>query len=450
MQRNAALDTVVRFAGEEALCGLLRVPLGDDELAQLPGLVFRAADGSLRVGAPASIRAPGPLDVSLARGEDAPLHIGFGAADLIVSQGCAASCAYCCVAGATKLAGHEQRRARLPTAPYQRQPIASIADSMAALYHERRTRVLQHYRFADRRTELLGRVLTSMPTRLAERSVPIALYDLGYNLGIARRLLPAAELDRCVDAYARISVAWNQDQIRLLRLATEAASSASSDRADALIASERGRVTAHDHALLEACDAALAEVEANVSALGKRPARAHTRGKLLGAVALSMSLAGCTNARLSRNVTPEAGSVGGDAMPPSASARDAASDASARDAAGSDASSAPEAGLRDAGEIADASPVVADSSNTATPDAAGACTSKDMLPSARLESCPVPCATALRIHFDAQGKASGFSAADGGMLPEAVRACLQTFIGDYCYPSLAGMTHEFSSHCWIA
>jgi hypothetical protein len=71
-----------------------------------------------------------------------------------------------------------------------------------------------HYRFVDERTELMGEMLTSFPTRLAERSVPIALYDLGYNLGIARRLLPEVNVDRHVATFARVAAAWNRDQIR--------------------------------------------------------------------------------------------------------------------------------------------------------------------------------------------------------------------------------------------
>jgi hypothetical protein len=43
-----------------------------------------------------------------------------------------------------------------------------------------------------------------------------------------------------------------------------------------------------------------------------------------------------------------------------------------------------------------------------------------------------------------------FSTADGSTLSTEVRACLQTFVGDYCYPSLANTTQEFHSHCWIA
>jgi hypothetical protein len=35
-----------------------------------------------------------------------------------------------------------------------------------------------------------------LPTRLEEYSVPVALYDLGYNLGVARRFVSGADVER--------------------------------------------------------------------------------------------------------------------------------------------------------------------------------------------------------------------------------------------------------------
>ena len=77
------------------------------------------------------------------------------------------------------------------------------------------------YRFEDARTERVAELLLALPTRLKERSVPIALYDLGYNLGIARRLIPeAAPLVNELEAtYRRIARSWNRDQIRVLQRA---------------------------------------------------------------------------------------------------------------------------------------------------------------------------------------------------------------------------------------
>src|SRR6185295_12551185 len=81
----------------------------------------------------------------------------------------------------------------------------------------------RRYRFADARTALLAEAVTSFPTRLDEYSVPIALYDLGYNLGIARRLCPGADTAAAAATYARVAAAWNADQVRVLRAAADAA-----------------------------------------------------------------------------------------------------------------------------------------------------------------------------------------------------------------------------------
>ena len=54
----------------------------------------------------------------------------------------------------------------------------------------------RRYRFEDPRTAVLAEVITGLPSRLEEHSVPLALYDLAYNLGIARRLIPALPLAR--------------------------------------------------------------------------------------------------------------------------------------------------------------------------------------------------------------------------------------------------------------
>jgi hypothetical protein len=621
LQHNPAVDAVVRFAGEEALCGMLTGTLDDDALAELPGVVFRATNGALRVGAPARIRAPGPLDAVAIGEEPAPLHLGFGAADLIVSQGCESSCAYCCVAGATKLAGHEQRRGQLRAAPYARRPLEAIAEQIAALHRERGVEVfnfmddnvlplgpadvvewatelrralrarkvgpialsmqvradaltkqsaqalaelglvrayvgidgysapqlralgrradadagaralellwehgifavanslligptigfesvvaeieglariahapvhllpiearpgtryferakqlglleggflLQHYRFVDRRTELLGRVVTSMPTRLAERSVPIALYDLGYNLGVARRLLPEAKLDRYAQEYARITAAWNRDQLRLLRQAADAARTLDSATVEALIERERGRVTEHDRALIEACDDALLQVEAVVSALRARTVRAHTRGKLLGTLALSMSLAGCSSHPASGHGGAGTGGGGG------ASVMDGSQPAAQRDAAASDSGSTSistsmgsrsDASAHDAGQGAhdagqagrDAGPAPSGDAALAPDATATTCTAGDTsLTTRQGPCCDLPQSTPLRIRFGADGRPNGFSSTDGSPLSQAVHACLQAFVGDYCYPSLANTTQEFHSHCWIA
>ena len=143
----------------------------------------------------------------------------------------------------------------------------------------------RRYRFEDVRTERVGRGDPGVPTRLVERSVPIALYDLGYNLGIARRLFPEVDVGWAAAGYARIAEAWNRDQLRLLRAAARAAQAGT---VEALQREESARVRAHDEALVGECDGLLGSLE---RALWQRPA--HRRGHILSSVALAMGLAAC-------------------------------------------------------------------------------------------------------------------------------------------------------------
>lgn len=113
------------------------------------------------------------------------------------------------------------------------------------------------HRFDDERSFLISRVLTSLPTRLAGRSVPIALYDLAWALGVARRLAPNADTSHAAATYAAVADAWNADQVRLLRAAVAAAAHGRA-ATDELIARERPLVRAHDEALLRRADDALA------------------------------------------------------------------------------------------------------------------------------------------------------------------------------------------------
>jgi hypothetical protein len=547
----AGVDVVVRFAGEAALVGLLR---GEDP-ATLPGVVYRDADGTVREGAPPRVSGGDGIPRA-ARPERLPLHLGFPAADLVVSRGCEARCAYCCVAAVSAEA------ARAPGGGYARAPVAGIADEMAWLWHERGARVFnvmddnllplepaeaeafvraladalarrgvgrlalslqlradvvtdgvadalaalglvrayvgidglsspqlralgrsaapaagpralerlaargvfamcnallfgptidfpsvqaeleglaqirgapvhllpidaragtvyfaraalrglmeggplwRHYRFADERTARVADVVVSMPTRLVERSVPIALYDLGYNLGIARRLVPGADLAWAEAAYFRISEAWNRDQLRLLGAAARAALDGD-DAVARLKAEEAARVRAHDEALVQACDETLAAVERAVSLAERRGVRAHARGRILSSVALAMSLAAC---RTQPYELPQ----------------------------------------REGAAPIDAA--VADAARAAV-DAARACP-PGLTAQADVSTCLCPFGSSVRITFDAVGIVTSVTRADGSPLPPDVQSCLVAFFKSYCYPSLAGTTKEvLSSHCWVA
>lgn len=289
-----------------------------------------------------------------------------------------------------------------------------------------------HYRFADGRTERMAQILTSFPTRLAERSVPIALYDLGYNLGIARRLLPEVDIARHAGTFARVTAAWNADQSRILRAAAVAASRGGSAPA-AFVAEYLQAVTAFDQRLRDDCDRALAELESAVTQVARRPVSGHSRGRILGAVAFSMSLAACGGTVEGRGPGSSSGGVassggtgsvvGSGGFPGGNGAGGALS--------GGAGGGYPEASITDASTVTCADGSV-QAFGTATP---GWCSCQE--------------AYAL-VQFDGAGRASAFHAPDGGAFSPAILDCLTTLFAPYCYPSYANTTQSFSPHCWVA
>jgi hypothetical protein len=570
------VDVVVRFAGEEALVGMLRRPNDEAYLSTLPGVMYRSRMGGIRTGAPARIQTSNLL--SKKKTERAlPLHLGFPAADVVFSQGCEAHCSYCCIAGKGDLARSETTRvgSARSSPVHSRASIDDIADELSTLFHEHGARIFNfmddnilplapddvagwanelrsalerrrvrqvafsiqvrgdaiheksaralaklgivrayvgvdgystsqlkelgrssppdagrgatarlweqgiytvvnslligptiqfesvmneiegfeqigpapihllpiearagsayfrraqslglleggfmmwQYRFLDERTQRMGQMMMGFPTRLEERSVPIGLYDLGYNLGVARRLVEGIDLSHLTMTYEEIARDWNQDQNRLLRAAADAAQSADSSATKVFIASQLECVTAHDRALLDRCDQAIHEVERAVARFLRGPVRAHSRGKILGAVALSMSLAGC--------VTPSAHPDGG-------ASEDAGWDGG--EDAGWD-------GGEDAGTTADGGPCQITDAGTFYDPRNG-----------QLAHCIGFC-RGLYVTFDSSGFAVSFSTSpDGGTLPDGgIQDCLQAYFSRCPYPSYAGTTQHFNSHCWLA
>src|SRR6185295_15787612 len=100
----------------------------------------------------------------------------------------------------------------------------------------------RRYRFEDPRTAVLAEVVTGLPSRLEEHSVPLALYDLAYNLGVARRLLPALPLAREAETYGRVSDAWNAARLRTLGAAVRTAPEGEAEAARRFVADEEPRV----------------------------------------------------------------------------------------------------------------------------------------------------------------------------------------------------------------
>ncbi|HXU06543.1 MAG TPA: radical SAM protein, partial [Polyangia bacterium] len=591
------VDVVVRLAGEEALVGLARGARTQDQLAALPGVVFRGDDGAVRFGTPA--RAVGPVPGDDGHGDPLPVHLGFGAVDLVGSTGCEASCSYCCVAATTRLAGAEAARggagadsksgvvrwtsdrlaseiaahyhtraARvftvmddnlLPMAAddaeaflrrladeLRRQGVGKIAlslqlradvvtpavaDALVAVglarayvgidgysraqlvrlgrnapadagaraialltergvfamcnallvgptiplesiraelegmrairgaplhllpidvragttYHTRAERrglleggfLWRRYRFEDPRTAVLAEVITGLPSRLEEHSVPLALYDLAYNLGIARRLLPALPLAREAETYTRVSDAWNADQLRILEAALAIAADGDLAAARRFAAAEEPRVRRFDQSLMDDAIESLRAVEAAVRASGRRHARAHLRGQLLSAVAFSMALAGCSRP-LERN--PD----GGDAR--------VVVDAPITPL---DAPVMP----RDAPVFIDA-PVIIDVAGTEwhwtapevpISDAACQINPTDAGVGFDINRCLPGCGNVrVLAHFDSEGRLVAIDGVDGGTIAQDVVDCLIGSFSTYCYPNLAGTTQTLSSHCWVA
>jgi hypothetical protein len=534
---DAAVDVVVELAGEDAIVGLAR---GADPLT-LPGTRTRSGRGQ-----PAIPVAPRAI-----RRERLGEHLGFGAADLVMSRGCAASCGYCCVAAvstATEVAGGKRhtrgdiawiageiaelarRGARafhfmddnlLPLDPAEAvawlgelrsaladrrvpriafslqlradvvtpaladllaelglvrayigidgytqgqlraigrkapasagttaidllsargvlcianalivgptlryETIVAEIEGLAAVRHapvhllpiEARPGTVYHrraaarglieggplfpvYRFEDDRSFLISHVLTSLPTRLIERSVPIALYDLAWALGVARRLAPTVDTTSAAETYAAVTAAWNADQLRVLR-ASVAAAALGRDAIDELIASELAFVRAHDSALLRRCDDAIVDIERALSAIHRRDVRAHTRGRILGGLALTMSLAAACSP--SHKATT-------DAM------------------------------------------VVTDSSIDALPACADPGRMSQGIPhdeSTQTCACGDVNVTAT---VDTNGVITALTGDQGAALPADIEQCLLDLFSHYCYPSLAGQTYSFPTcHMWIA
>jgi hypothetical protein len=360
-------------------------------------------------------------------GRSAPADAGARAIALLAARGIFAVCNALLVGPTIPLASIraelEGMRA-IKGAPLHLLPIDVRAGTT---YHARAERrgllegsfLWRRYRFEDPQTAVLAEVITGLPSRLEEHSVPLALYDLAYNLGVARRLLPGLPLAREVDTYARVSDAWNADQLRILEAAVRIASEGDLAAARRFVADEEPRVHRFDRELIEQAEDALRAVEQAVRASGRAHARAHTRGQLLSAVAFSMALAGCSRPLLTGGSD---GGGGPDVAPRS-------------DAIGTydyQRPLAPEIPIRDA-----------------------ACSELESNPvdgGFRFEDdrCVGCSGVKVSARFDGEGRLVEITGVDGDTLPPDIVACLLGVFSSTCYPNLAGTTQTLASHCWIA
>lgn len=414
LERDAALEWVRALRGALAARGVPRIalslqlradvvtPLLADELVAL-GLVraYLGIDGY----------SPGQLR---AIGRSAPAAAGQTAIDLLSARGvwCVANAL---VIGPTlryeTIVDEIEALATLRRAPVH---LLTIEARPGTVYHRRASArglieggpLWPVYRFEDERTFLIGEVVTGLPTRLEERSVPISLYDLGWALGVVQRLAPSVDVSAEAATYTRVSEAWNADQIRVLRAAAAAARDGRA-AIDDLLARERPVVRAHDDALLAAADRALAAVERKLSALHQRPVTAHARGRVLARLAMALSLA-------------------------------AACDGGSRPAADA--------------------PVVVD---VAVDAPLPACADSARTPQAYLSSidacgCETGTNRRVRVTFDANGYVTSLLDVPWGgettaPLPTDIEQCILALLSQYCYPTLAGTEADFSTcHSWIA
>ncbi|HMR73578.1 MAG TPA: radical SAM protein [Polyangiaceae bacterium] len=128
----AGLDTVVRHDGEQTLVDMLERLAAGLPIRDIPGLVWRQADGGICVG---PLRPPVPDLDSLpwpGRSESSYSVGGFGVDFVITARGCVGECNYCSIAAYTQ---EQKKRYRLRRAE-------AVAEEVAALYHERAARVI--------------------------------------------------------------------------------------------------------------------------------------------------------------------------------------------------------------------------------------------------------------------------------------------------------------------
>ncbi|HZO87902.1 MAG TPA: radical SAM protein [Chthonomonadaceae bacterium] len=128
------LDSIVRQEGEETLVELVEaIERGAslDELARIPGMAVRDADGAVVLAPPRhQARHLDTLPFPI-RDAVPERHLGVPTAYLVGSRGCYADCEYCCI-----FAWHEAAVGKR----YRMRTVANIADEMAWLYHERGVR----------------------------------------------------------------------------------------------------------------------------------------------------------------------------------------------------------------------------------------------------------------------------------------------------------------------
>jgi radical SAM superfamily enzyme YgiQ (UPF0313 family) len=135
---HAAIDSVVRHAGEVAIAELARALVDGRGLEEVPGLTTRTSEGRGNPQAFISTRLR-PL-----RPTKMPAIIGIPRAEIAASRGCAGQCTYCGVSALQRDLVSEHRKLGLPHAHSRgniRRPVDDVADEVAELYHDRGVRI---------------------------------------------------------------------------------------------------------------------------------------------------------------------------------------------------------------------------------------------------------------------------------------------------------------------
>jgi hypothetical protein len=186
-------------------------------------------------------------------------------------------------------------------------------------------------------------------------------------------------------------------------------------------------VRALDDELRALVASALAAVERAASRAHGEPVRAHPRGRLIAAAALSAALAAC------------------DGNPLSTSAKHDAA-VSAADAGSADAGGEPPSII--IGGVDAGGPELPDGIDAAScPKGVGPISSHGDIEGAYCGELSV------QVTFDAQGVVVPGSLLflDGGTMSQGAMDCIQGILTGYCFPSYAGTTQTlFSHHLWVA
>jgi radical SAM superfamily enzyme YgiQ (UPF0313 family) len=194
---HAALDSVVRHAGEAAVVELAHAVRGGGDLTQLPGVTTRRGDGRGNASALA------PSGLWPLRADEPPTLLGIAKADVAASRGCAGRCTYCGVSALERELDHERRLLGLAAGHGHGQihrPIDDLADEVAALYHDRSVRIVQ---LVD--DNVLGADAREAAAWLAELDSALRRRRVGKMVW---RLMvePSALSDEVIAAFARLGV----------------------------------------------------------------------------------------------------------------------------------------------------------------------------------------------------------------------------------------------------